>query len=68
MTNLLIALSLSLSLTACAADQLGSARRAILDTPSPLGRHQANRLKISMYLAGARAVLCEAWKEPAVVA
>jgi len=43
-------------------------RRAILDTPSPLGRHQANRLKISMYLAGARAVLCEAWKEPAVVA
>lgn len=42
-------------------------RRAILDTPSPLGRREANRLKIAMFLAGARAVLTDAWREPALV-
>jgi len=33
MKNLLLILSVSLSLTACTDDQLGSASRAILDTP-----------------------------------
>lgn len=44
----------------CGADAVG-----ILDTPSPLGRREANRLKIAMYLAGAEAVLTKAWGEPA---
>ncbi|BBK31145.1 TetR family transcriptional regulator [Stella humosa] len=34
-------------------------RQAILDTPSPLGRHPATKLKIAMFLAGARSVLAQ---------
>ena len=41
-------------------------RQSILDTPSPLGRHPATRLKIAMFLAGARALLEQEWRPPAL--